>query len=199
MSYHFIKHLHPILYIPLYFIIILFFQLFFIILKHPNARTNSTLFICHCHCHPPLSSTTLKQQNQTHSPSTATPLSSNPKPMFDASSNNRLLSLSRNVVVPAPNEPSRKIEIYSLLLHHRYASNSKVSYDHGQFAWFLTRSFLISRRRSLAIHRSSHISSGPPIRSRSPARFADRSSPFCFGRETGRKKERERGERLAEK
>jgi hypothetical protein len=44
--------------------------------------------------------------------------------MLGASSNNRLLSLSRNVVVLAPNEPGRKIEIYSLLLHHRYASNS---------------------------------------------------------------------------
>ena len=91
------------------------------------------------------------------------PFSSNPKPMLGASSNNRLLSLSRNDVVPAPNEPGRKIEIYSLLLHHRYASNSKVSSDHGQFAWFLVRSFLISRRRSPTIHRSGHISSDPAI------------------------------------
>ena len=65
------------------------------------------------------------------------PFSSNPKPMLGASSNNRLLSLSRNVVVPAPNKPDRKIEIYSLLLHHRYASSSTVSSDHGRFAWFL--------------------------------------------------------------
>jgi hypothetical protein len=52
--------------------------------------------------------------------------------MLGASSNNRLSSPSRNVVVPAPNEPGRKIEMYSLLLHHCYASNFKVSSDHGR-------------------------------------------------------------------
>ena len=53
---HFIKHSHPILYTLLYFIIILFFQLFFIIFsKTPKCQpgTNSTLFIYHRH--PPLS------------------------------------------------------------------------------------------------------------------------------------------------
>ena len=77
-------------------------------------------------------STTLKQQNQTHSPSTAIPFSSDPKPMLSASSNNRLSSPSRNVIVPTPNEPGKKIEMYSLLLHHCYTSNSKVNSDHGR-------------------------------------------------------------------
>ena len=76
------------------------------------------------------------------------PFSSDSKPMLGVSSNNRLSSPLRNVIVLAPNEPGRKIEIYSLLLHHHYASNSKVSSDHGRFAWFLARSFLISRRWS---------------------------------------------------
>uniref|UniRef100_A0A2N9HFZ9 Uncharacterized protein n=1 Tax=Fagus sylvatica TaxID=28930 RepID=A0A2N9HFZ9_FAGSY len=54
--------------------------------------------------------------------------------MLGASSNNHLSSSSRNVVVPAPNEPGRKIEMYSLLLHHRYASNSKWVYSHVEGA-----------------------------------------------------------------
>uniref|UniRef100_A0A2N9ENN6 Uncharacterized protein n=1 Tax=Fagus sylvatica TaxID=28930 RepID=A0A2N9ENN6_FAGSY len=67
--------------------------------------------------------------------------------MLGASSNNRLLSSSRNIVVPTPNELGRKIEMYSLLLHHCYASNSKVSFDHSR-SFIFARSFLISQRQS---------------------------------------------------
>ena len=116
--------------------------------------------------------------------------------MLGASSNNRLLSLSRNVVVPASNEPGRKIEIYSLLLHHRYASNSKVSSDHGRFAWFLAQSFLISRRRSPAIHRSCHISSDPPIhRSDHGLQWDLQIGPVLFVLAEKRKEKGEREER----
>uniref|UniRef100_A0A2N9I0U5 Uncharacterized protein n=1 Tax=Fagus sylvatica TaxID=28930 RepID=A0A2N9I0U5_FAGSY len=61
-------------------------------------------------------STTLKQQNQTHSPSTAISFSSDPKPMLGASSNNRLSYPSRNVVVPIPEQAwqeNQDVTLYS--------------------------------------------------------------------------------------
>ena len=44
-----------------------------------------------------------------------------------------LFSFDPKTHVPAPNELGKKMEMYSLLLHHRYASNSKVSSNHSRW------------------------------------------------------------------